>query len=38
MKTMRTGLQKYITTLGKEPKERGPKPENPYQGLKQTEI
>ena len=38
MKTMRTGLQKYKTTLGKEPKKRGPKPKNPYSGLKQTEI
>jgi hypothetical protein len=35
---MRTGLQKYKTTLGKESKKRGPKPKNPYSGLKQTEI
>jgi len=38
MKTMRTGLQKYKTTLGKEPKKRGPKPKNPYSGLKKTEL
>jgi hypothetical protein len=38
MKTMRTGLQKYKTTLGTQPKKRGPKPKNPYDGLKQTEL
>jgi hypothetical protein len=38
MKNMRTGLQKYKTTLGTQPKKRGPKPKNPYEGLKQTEI
>jgi hypothetical protein len=38
MKTMRTGLQKYKTTLGTQPKKRGPKAKNPYSGLKQTEI
>jgi hypothetical protein len=38
MKTMRTGLQKYKTTLGTQPKKRGPKPKNSYAGLKQTEI
>jgi hypothetical protein len=38
MKTMRTGLQKYKTTLGTQPKKRGPKPKNLYAGLKQTEI
>ena len=38
MKTMRTGLQKYKTTLGTQPKKRGPKPKNPYSGLKKTEL
>jgi hypothetical protein len=35
MKTMRTGLQKYKTTLGTK---RGPKSKNPYSESKQTEI
>ena len=35
---MRTGLQKYKTTLGTQPKKRGPKPKNPFEGLKQTEL
>jgi hypothetical protein len=38
MKNMRTGLQKYKTTLGTQPKKRGPKPKTSYEGLKQAEI
>jgi len=34
MKTMRTGLQKYKTTLGTQPKKRGPKPKNLNESLK----
>ena len=34
----RTGLKKYKTTLGTQPKKRGPKPKNPFEGLKQTEL
>jgi hypothetical protein len=38
LKINRTGLQKYKTTLGTQPKKRGPKPKNPFEGLKQTEL
>jgi hypothetical protein len=34
MKTMRTGLKNYKTTLGTQPKKRGPKPKNLNESLK----
>ena len=38
LKINRTGLKKYKTTLGTQPKKRGPKTNNPNDGLKQTEL
>ena len=38
LKINRTGWQKYKRTIGTQPKKRGPKPKNPFEGLKQTEL
>ena len=38
MKTMRTGLQKYKTTLGSQPKKRGPKPKSKYLSVNELEV
>jgi hypothetical protein len=38
IKTMRTGLQKYKTTLGAQPKKRGPKPKSKYLSVNELEV
>jgi hypothetical protein len=38
IKTMRTGLQKYKTTLGTQPKKRGPKPKSKYLSVNELEV